>query len=168
MYQSQISRLKEDIVARQAFEGCFVRNHNFSGIQILGVRKVPSDINQGRHHLFIDLEDYRGMQYYCLLNGTLRYNFSKPLNEVACHIDIYGTNNSLQILGNGGFSQVIEGLSNSHTQYGHSSYYIYAVRTSDVVLPVESEQKRLIREIEERFKRLKEIIWEYGEFITQD
>jgi len=162
MYQHQINQLKQAIIMRGGFEGCFLKNEAFSGIKILGCRKLPNSINQGRHHIFCDLEDFRGNQYQGIVNGALRYDFTKPTNEVGIQADIWSTNNTFQIIGKDGtFSQVLEGISYSHTEWGHSSVYIYAVRTNANVItpqPTESEALKLIREIEERTKRLKEIV----------
>ena len=161
MYQSQIAGLKQDIITQGGFEACKVTG-DFSGIRILGVRKLPNNINQGRHHLFIDLESYRGNEYFCLLNGNLRYSFNKPSNEVGCHIDFYGNDNTLKILGSkpNENSQLLTGLTFSHTQYGHSSYYIYAVKASgQETLPTpDNKAIWLIGEIEQRLKELKEIV----------
>lgn len=161
MYQHQISQLKQDIISRGGFEGCLVKNESFLGIQILGCRKLPTNINQGRHHIFCDLEDYRGNQYQGVVNNTLRYDFSKPSNEVGIQADIWSTGNSFQIVGkNNTFSQILDGISYSHTDWGHSSVLIYAVLTDKVIppQPTESEAQKLIREIEERTKRLKELV----------
>ena len=160
MYQSEIWRLKEDIKnVPGIFEACKVANPTFNGIQIVGVRKVPN--SRGLHCAFIDLEDYRGNDFTVLLNGSNRFNFTKPVSEVGCHVDLWSTDNKIQIFSNKGeYSQLIEGLSFAHTVYGHSSYYVYAVRTNISVVPpvVESEALKLIREIEERTKRLKELV----------
>ena len=162
MYQAQVGGMKQDILLNGGFEGCTVSGETV-GIQLVGIRKIPNLINQGRHHLFIDLEDYRGNDYFCLLNSTLRYGFNKPPNEVGCHIDFYGTENSLRIYGSlpSVFSQLITGLSFAHTQYGHSSYYIYAkLGKGQTVPPPKPDNKALwlIGEIEQRLKELKEII----------
>lgn len=161
MYQSQIAGLKEDIIKNGGFEGC-QESGSFSGIQILGVRKLPNNINQGRHHLFVDLQDYRGSDFYCVLNSTLHYSFTKPVNEVGCHIDIYGEENSLRLFGSDSlsYSQTLSRLSFAHTSYGHSSYYVYAIKTNNqVVTPtVISEALKTIEQIEELLKHLKGLV----------
>jgi hypothetical protein len=55
---------------------------------------------------------------------------------------------------------LIWGLTFNHTNAGHSSYYIYAVKTSSQVLPPTPDNKAiwLIGEIEQRLKELKEIV----------
>lgn len=161
MYQSQIAGLKQDIIRNGGFESCKVSG-SFSGIEIKGVRKVPESINQGRHHLFVDLEDYRGLDYWLELNGSKPFYFNKPVNEAACHIDIYGENNTLKIIGKNEtvYSQLITGLSSHHTSYGHSSYYIYAIKTNVIpeLPPVDNEALKTIEQIEELLKKLKGLI----------
>jgi len=160
MYQSQIAELKQDIIENGGFETCKVLG-SFSGIEIKGVRKLPENINQGRHHLFIDLEDYRGLDYWIQLNNKLPFYFNKPKNEVASHIDIYGSGNSLRIFGTGKpetYSQTLTELNANHTAYGHSSYYIYAIKTtSQIVTPV-NEALQTIQQIEELLKHLKGLV----------
>lgn len=160
MYQSEITGLKADIIYNRPFEACKIINPDFSGIQILGVKKVPN--SRGMHCVFVDLETYRGNDYFVLLNDSLRYTFNKPLNEVAAHVDIYGSNNTIKILGSKAneFSQVIGGLDFSHTHAGHSSYLVYAVFTNstDVNTPKPNEGLILISEIEERLNKLKGLI----------
>ena len=159
MYQSEIWRLKEDIQNIQGFEACKVMDGSFSGIQILGVRKIPNA--RGLHCVFVDLENYRGTDNWVVLNNQQNFTFNKPANEVASHVDIYSTDNQIQIRSKDGkFSQKITGLSFAHTVYGHSSYYVYAKFTNDVIIPqpTESEAQKLLREIEERTKRLKELV----------
>lgn len=160
MYQYEIMSLKDDIQKNQPFEACTILNPDHSGIKILGVKKVP--VSRGLHCVFIDLENYRGNDYFVLLNGSLRYSFSKPLSEVGCHVDIYGNDNSIRIFGSNPkeYSQLIGGLTFNHTNAGHSSYYIYAVKTSSQVLPPKPDNKALwlIGEIQQRLKELKEIV----------
>lgn len=160
MYQSEIWRLKDDIkTVPNVFEASQVLDSTFKGIQILGVRKIPNA--RGLHCVFVDLEDYRGTDYVTLLNGSTWYGFTKPKDEVACHVDIYSTDNRIQIFSNDGrYSQLIGGLSFAHTIYGHSSYYVYAKFSNQIVTPqpTESEAFKLIREIEDRTKRLKELV----------
>lgn len=161
MYQSQISGLKEDIIKNGGFEGC-QESGSFSGIQILGVRKLPNNINQGRHHLFVDLQDYRGSDFYCVLNSALRYSFTKPVNEVGCHIDFYGEENSLRLFGSDSlsYSQTLSRLSFAHTVYGHSSYYVYAVKSNSQVVtpPVISEPQKMLAELEILIQKLKGLV----------
>lgn len=161
MYQSEIRKLKEDIkLLPGKFEACTVLNSSFNGIEILGVRKVPN--SRGLHCVFVDLEDYRGSEYVTLLNGSNWFGFTKPKDEVACHVDIYSTDNRIQLFGNDGqYSQVIGGLTFAHTQYGHSSSYIYAKFVKDNVIvspPEPSEAIKLITEIEQQFQKLKGLI----------
>lgn len=160
MYQYEIESYKQDIIKKGGFDGVNV-NGSFSGIQILGVRKIQD--SRGLHCVFVDLESYRGNDFYCVLNSSLRYSFNKPNNEVGCHCDIYGDNNSLRIFGSNPllYSQTLGGLSFSHKIYGHSSYYVYAVKTnSQVVNPIQPDNKAvwLIGEIEQRLKELKEFV----------
>jgi hypothetical protein len=75
MYQYEIMSLKDDIQKNQPFELRTILNPDYSGIKILGVKKVP--VSRGLHCVFIDLENYRGNDYFVLLNGSLRYSFSK-------------------------------------------------------------------------------------------
>lgn len=160
MYQNEIAPLKQNILEVQPFEACTILNPEFSGIKILGVKKVP--VARGLNCVFIDLENYRGNDYFVLLNGSLRYSFSKPVNEVGCHVDIYGNDNSIRIFGSNPkeYSQLIGDLTFNHTNAGHSSYYIYAVKTSSQVLPPKPDNKALwlIGEIQQRLKELKEIV----------
>lgn len=163
MYQSQIAGLKQDIINNGGFEGCQVMTGG-KGINIKGVRKLHDSINQGRHHLFVDLENYRGLDYYCRLNNKANYFFGKPANEVGCHIDMYGAENTLSIhkTSSNESSQLITGLTFAHTQYGHSSYYIYAERvaasTPDTPSTMPSEALKTIEQIEELLKHLKGLV----------
>ncbi len=162
MYQSQIAGLKLDIIRNGGFEGCQV-SPTFKGIQIVGVRKVPESINQGRHCVFIDLEDFRGLDYWVETGNNKAYYFSKPLNEVAVHVDIYGDNNKITIMSNDSpeqYSQTISWLSANHSLYGHSSYYIYAVKTNVIpeLPPIENEALKTIEQIEELLKHLKGLV----------
>ena len=162
MYQYEIMSLKDDIIKNQPFEACKILNPDFSGIQILGVKKVP--VSRGMHCVFIDLENYRGNDYFVLLNGSLRYSFNKPLTEVGAHVDIYGDTNTIRIFGSNPseYSQQIGGLSFNHTNAGHSSTYIYAVKTNNQIVtpppPQDNKALWLIGEIEQRLKELKEIV----------
>jgi hypothetical protein len=161
MYQNQTEGLKASIIKDGGFDGSVVENGKFSGIQIVGVRKVPRAMNGNNHHVYVDLEEYRGSKYKVYLNQALYFLFEKPLNENGCNAPLWSTNNSIQIVGNDGkFSQVISNLSYAWDVWGHSSWYVYAKFTSDVIVnpPSETETQKLIREIEERFKRLKEIL----------
>ena len=162
MYQSQIAGLKQDIIKNGGFEACKVLG-SFSGIEIKGVRKLPESINQGRHHLFIDLEDYRGLDYWLELNEQYPFYFNKPKNEVASHIDIYGSANSIRIFGTSKpeiYSQTLTELNANHSLYGHSSYYIYAVKTNVIpeLPPIENEALKTIEQIEELLKHLKGLV----------
>lgn len=162
MYQSQIAGLKQDIIQNGGFEGCQVSG-DYNGIQIKGVRKIPDSINQGRHCCFVDLENYRGAEYFCLLNNSLRYGFTKPINEVAAHVDIYGSSNSLRLIGSNQpnvFSQKLSGLSANHTVYGHSSFYIYAIKsaTNQQPEPSVNEATKTIEQIEELLNKLKGLV----------
>lgn len=159
MYQYEIDSYKQDIIKNGGFDGVNVSG-SFSGIQILGVRKIEN--SRGMHCAFVDLETYRGNDYYCVVNSATRFGFSKPENEVAAHCDIYGDNNSLRIFGSNPllYSQTIGGLSYSHKIYGHSSYYIYAVKTNSqgVTPPVIGEAQKTIAEIETLFQKLKGLV----------
>jgi hypothetical protein len=163
MYQAQIAGLKQDIIKNDGFEACQVSG-DWSGIKILGVRKLPNQINQGRHHLFVDLGNYRGDDYFCLLNGSIRYSFNKPENEVGCHVDFYGSSNTLKIVGSkpNEYSQTLSGLTFAHTEYGHSSYYILAIKSIDYIttppLLNPNRQLILIDEIEQRLNELKGLV----------
>lgn len=159
MYQSEVFDLYRDIIQNKPFESCKILNPEYSGIQILGVKKVPN--SRGLHCVFVDLENYRGDDYFVLLNGSLRYGFNKPVNEVAAHVDIYGNDNTIRILGKNPseYSQWIGGLTFNHTNAGHSSYYIYAVKTSDQVeIPASNEAIQTIEQIEELLKKLKGLV----------
>ena len=158
MYQSEVESLRLDIIKNQPFEACTVINPEYSGIKILGVKKVPN--SRGMHCVFVDLETYRGNDYFVLLNGSLRYGFNKPINEVAAHVDIYGNDNQIRIVGSKAneYSQLIGGLDFNHTNAGHSSYYVYAIKTnSQVVAPV-NEALKTIEQIEELLKHLKGLV----------
>lgn len=162
MYQSQIAGLKLDIIRNGGFEGCQV-SPTFKGIQIAGVRKVPESINQGRHCVFVDLEDFRGLDYWVETGNNKAYYFSKPLNEVAAHVDIYGDNNKITIMSGSTpeeYSQTISGLSANHTSYGHSSYLVYAVFTNstDVSTSKPNEALQTIERIEDLLKHLKGLV----------
>lgn len=164
MYQSQIAGLKQDIIKNGGFEACQITG-KANGISIKGVRKLPDSINLGRHHIFIDLEEYRGSGFYCKLNNKNSYTFSKPVNEVGCHIDFYGSENVLEIKKANSFesSQIVTGLTFSHTQYGHSSYYVYAERVTTSIpdLPttlVDNEALKTIERIEELLEHLKGLV----------
>lgn len=158
MYQSEVENLRLDIIKNQPFEACTLLNPEYSGIKILGVKKIPN--SRGMHCVFVDLETYRGNDYFVLLNGSLRYTFNKPLNEVAAHVDIYGSDNSIRIFGykDNEYSQLIGGLDFNHTNAGHSSYYVYAIKTnSQIVTPV-NEVLQTIQQIEELLKHLKGLV----------
>lgn len=160
MYQSEIIGLYQDILKNKPFEACKIINPDFNGIQILGVKRVPN--SRGLHCVFVDLETYRGQNYYVLLNGTLHYSFNKPDNEVGCHVDIYGNENSIRIFGSNPneYSQLIGGLTYSHTQPGHSSYYIYAIKTatSQQPQPPINEAIKTIEQIEDLLNKLKGLV----------
>lgn len=158
MYQSEVENLRLDIIKNQPFEACKIINPDFSGIQILGVKKVPN--SRGMHCVFVDLETYRGNDYFVLLNGSLRHTFNKPVNEVAAHVAIYGNDNQIRILGSKAneYSQLIGGLSFNHTEAGHSSTYIYAIKTNSQIVPPVNEAMKTIEQIEDLLKHLKGLV----------
>lgn len=159
MYQTEVKSLRDDIIKNKPFEACVTLDSRTSGIIILGVKKVPN--SRGLHCVFVDLEEYRGNEYYCFLNSQFRFNFTKPGNEVGCHLPMGGGSYTLQLKSEkGDYSQIIGGLNFNHTNAGHSSYYVYAIKSISRIdpIPVDSEAKRLIKEIETNLNRLKEII----------
>lgn len=156
LHQHQIKELKADIIKNGGFEGCYQVTDFYQSIKFLGVRKIPNSINQGRHHLFIDLDAYRGLEFTCQLNNGLHYTFDKPSNECGCHIDIYGIGNTCKILGKNSYSQILGGFSANHTSAGHSSYYILA--TLEIQPEPKNEALETIERIEELLKHLKGLV----------
>lgn len=159
MYQNEILDLKNDIIKNGGFEGCIVSNNSFSGIRILGVRKIKN--SRGLHCIFIDLEDFRGLGYWVETGSNKAYFFSKPLDQVGCHIDIYGDDNSITIMSDSApeeYSQTISGLSANHSSYGHSSTYIYAIKTNSQIVPPVNEAMKTIEQIEDLLKHLKGLV----------
>lgn len=136
MYIEQIKELKDSIKKNNRYEGCSFSGNN-NGIKILGVIKLPNNINQNNHNVFLDLDDYRGLNYWVEGKDKI-YFFGKPINEVGTDIPIWGVNNSIRIVGSDGkYSQSIDNLSADHTQYGHSSYYVLATLEDTVSIPDE-------------------------------
>lgn len=161
MYQSQVKELKEQILKSPIFDCKLTGDSN--GIKIIGVVKLSNQINQNNHHVYIDLDNFRGIKYFAVTNlAEMTYSFDKPDNEVGCSIDIYNDNVSVRILGKDGkYSQLVEGLSAHHTIYGHSSYYILATLESEVTQPTEPIS-HLKQELINLRQRLTEIIEEIG------
>ena len=174
MYNNQTQDLKNSILNSNGFE-CKVLDPNFLKIKILGVRKVPSNINNGNHHIYVDLENYRGRDYRVKFNEGIYYTFDKPSNETGTNVPMFSSGNKIQIVGSdGSYSQIIGDLTSSHTDAGHSSYYVYAKLVNDVTLPDpptdpevpnpelpntnQATLKDIINELEEIIYRLDELV----------
>ena len=120
--------------------------------------KLSNEINQNNHHIFVDLDSYRGEDYY-VQNVNKNYYFTKPTDETGTDVPIWGEYNKIQIVGNNGkYSQQLERLTAHHTIYGHSSYLVLATLENEVTQPV--EPTKLKQDLIALRQRLSEIIEE--------
>ena len=135
MYTSQTQDLKNSILNNNNFESCIVINPSFKGVKLLGSRRVPQSINASNHHIYVDLESYRGNDIWLESDGK-KYFFDKPYNENGVNIPLWNSQTGFQIKTNDGrYSQVIGNVDLNHTLAGHSSVYFYASFFNEETLP---------------------------------
>lgn len=140
MYQTQIKKFRNDILHTSPFVGCRVEGE-FMGFSWLGCVMLPETVNQGRHHLFVDLFidgiNYRSPEeYFLVVNEDLQWvPFEKPKDEVGAHIPLWRQHNAVYLRSRDKslYSNTLVGLDVNAQVYGHTSYY--AILTNTLNMP---------------------------------